>query len=155
MTRGRITTKVRKWNLRIRQDQPKSEKSGVLAYILKTRHFQCKSGLPRVSTHMNLGVNQHLRDGHKTRVSGQGSQLVLDLAACPLKLKQVGGSGSLLALRFGEPASLTGAVDVQPRDRRVSGESNRSLKLLIATEAQRYRRGCRRVQRQVPSHRNA
>src|SRR5258705_6249349 len=155
MTRGRITTKVRKWNLRIRQDQPKSEKSGVLAYILKTRHFQCKSGLRRVFTDMNLGVNQHLRDRHRTRVSGQRSQLVLDLATCPLKLQQVGWSGSLLALLFGESASLTRAVDVQPRDRRVSGESNGSLKLLIATEAQRYRRGCRKVQSQVTGHRNA
>src|SRR2546426_3862016 len=155
MTRGRITTKVRNRKIRISQDQPNPKKSGVLAYNLKTRHFQCKSALLRKPTHLNLGINQNLRDRLRIRVSRQSSQLTLDLAACSLKLQQVGWSGSLLALFFGEPASLTGAVDVQPRDRRVSGESNRFFKLLVATEAKRYRRGCRRVQRQVPSHRNA
>ena len=52
-----------------------------------------------------------------------------------MKFEQIRRRDSVLALLFSEPASLTGAVDIQPRDCGIVREPDCSLKFLVAAES--------------------
>lgn len=78
-------------------------------------------------------------DDSLTGSSGERRQLLLNLAPRSLELEQMRRGCALSALVFGEAAPLASTVYVEARDRGIFGKSNSSLKLFIATKAQRYR----------------
>ena len=91
----------------------------------------------------------------RSTIDGQGSKLLLDAAPGSLKIEEVRRRSPVLAFVLRKSASLTGSVDDKRRYGRIAREPDRSFEFLIASEAERYRRCSQRVQRQMPSHRDA
>ena len=86
-----------------------------------------------------MPVRRALDENSLSGSSGKRRQLLLNLAPRSLELEQMRRGCALSAFVFSQAAPLASTVYVEARDRGIFGKLNGSIKLFIATKAQRYR----------------